>query len=398
MSITNTQTSYGSVTKTFHWLTALLILTAFPLGILANDAGFATGDEIAQKAWLFSLHKTVGVTTFFVALARILWAIGQTKPQGLHPDNKPETFAGEAVHWLLYISMLMVPLSGWLHHAASTGFAPILWPLGQSLPMVPKSEAVSAFFSGGHFVFTKLLMAAIALHIAGALKHLVIDKDKTLQRMLPGTPDIASLPLQVHSRLPMLAAFAVYAVAIGLGAWIGLAGVEDHDHDHDQPQLAAVSSDWMVSEGTLAITVSQFGNEVTGNFSDWTAAISFDPETGSGTAEVNINIGSLTLGSLSGQALGADFFDAQAHPTATFSGEITPSGDGFNATGPLTIKEKAQPVTLPFTLDITDNTAVMHGELTLDRLDFGIGANMPDEESLKFPVAVSIDLTANRSE
>lgn len=396
MSATNTQTSYGSVTKTFHWLTALLILTAFPLGMLANNAAFGTGDEIAQKAWLFSLHKTVGVTTFFVALARILWAISQTKPQGLHPDNKPETFAAEAVHWLLYISMLMVPLSGWLHHAASSGFAPILWPLGQSLPMVPKSETLSGLFSGGHFVFTKLLLVSVALHVAGALKHLVIDKDQTLQRMLPGTTNIAPQPAQIHSKAPMLAALGIYAIAMTLGAWIGLAS--HGDHDHDQPQLAEVSSDWAVNEGTLAITVSQFGNDVAGTFSDWTAAISFDPETGSGTAEVTINIASLTLGSLSAQALGADFFDASTHPTASFSGEITPTGDGFTATGPLTIKGTAQPIALPFTLQITDNTAVMHGEVTLDRLDFGIGANMPTEESLKFTVKISTDLTATRGE
>lgn len=396
MSATNTQTSYGSVTKTFHWLTALLILTAFPLGFLADYAAFATGDEIAQKAWLFSLHKTVGVTTFFVALARILWAISQTKPQSLHPDNKPETFAAEAVHWLLYISMLMVPLSGWLHHAASSGFAPILWPLGQSLPLVPKSETLSALFSGGHFVFNKLLLVAIALHVAGALKHLVIDKDQTLQRMLPGTTNIAPQPAQTHSKTPMFAALGVYAIAMTLGAWIGLAS--HGDHDHDQPQLAAVSSDWVVTEGTLTLTVSQFGNDVAGTFTDWTAAISFDPETGTGMAEVTINIASLTLGSLSAQALGADFFDASTHPTASFNGEITPTGDGFTATGPLTIKGTAQPIALPFTLQITDNTAVMHGEVTLDRLDFGIGANMPTEESLKFPVTISIDLTANRGE
>lgn len=398
MSRSNTQTQFGSVTKSFHWLTALLIFTAFPLGIIASDAPFATGDEVAQKAWLFSLHKTVGVTIFFVALARILWALTQTKPQALHPDNKPETFAGEAVHWLLYISLVIVPLSGWLHHAASSGFAPILWPLGQSFPLVPKSEAVSAFFAGGHFVFTKVLMVSLVLHVAGALKHRIIDKDNTLQRMLPGTPDIAALPAQNHSRLPMLAAFAVYAAAMALGASIGLAEHGDPDNENEQTQLATVASDWAVSEGTVAITVSQFGNDVTGNFSDWTAAISFDPETGTGTAEVNINITSLTLGSLSGQALGADFFDAATHPTATFSGAITPAGDGFTATGPLTIKGNAQPITLPFTLKITDNTAVMQGALTLERLDFGIGTNMPNEESLKFPVNVRIDLTANRGE
>lgn len=394
MSRSNTSTTYGSVTKALHWLTALLILTAFPLGILANNAALGTGEQIAQKAWLFSLHKTVGVTVFFTALARILWAISQKKPQPLHPDNKQETFAAEAVHWLLYISMLMVPLSGWLHHAASTGFAPILWPFGQSLPLAPKSEAVSALFSGGHFVFTKLLMAAIALHIAGALKHLVIDKDQTLQRMLPGKVQIAPLPAHPHNRMPMLAAIAVYAMAMTLGAWIGLASHGDHDHD----QLAEVNSDWAVSEGTLAITVSQFGSDVSGSFSDWTAAISFDPETGIGQTDITVNIASLTLGSLASQALGADFFDAAAHPTAHFTAGITPNGDAYMASGSLTIKGVEHPIDLPFTLDIRDGIAVMKGDVTLNRLDYSIGANMPDEVSLKFPVRVSIDLTANKSE
>lgn len=397
MSSSNTTNTYGSVTKTFHWLTALLILTAFPLGILANNAGFGTGEEIAQKAWLFSLHKTVGVTVFFTALVRILWAISQTKPRALHPDNKPETFAAEAVHWLLYISMLMVPLSGWLHHAASVGFAPILWPFGQSLPLVPKSEAVSALFSGGHFVFTKLLMAAIALHIAGALKHLLIDKDQTLRRMLPGLTPIAPLPAQPHSKNPMVAAIAVYAVAVALGAWIGLASHDDDGHDHGHDPLAEVSSDWAVSKGNLAITVNQFGSEVTGTFTDWTAAIVFDAETGTGNTDVVINIASLTLGALSTQALGADFFDAATHPTARFKAEIAPNGEAFSANGTLSIKGIEQPISLPFTLEIIKGVAVMHANLTLDRLDFGIGTNMPDEASLKFPVKVSIDLSASQS-
>lgn len=395
MPITNTQATYGSVSKAFHWLTALLILTAIPLGILANGAPFATGEEIAQKALLFSLHKTVGVTVFFTALARILWAITQKKPAGLHADNRLETFAAQAVHWLLYISMLMVPLSGWLHHAASVGFAPILWPFGQSLPMIPKSEAVSAFFSGGHFVFTKLLLASVVLHVAGALKHVVIDRDQTLRRMLPGRVDIAPLPPQPHSHTPLLAAVVLYAVAIGLGAWIGLA---KPIAPPATAQLAAVTSDWTVTDGSLAITVSQFGGNVTGTFDDWTAAITFDPKTGTGTVEATINIASLTLGSLGTQALGADFFDAQTHPTARFTANIEPQGDQYVATGTLTLKGVEQPATLPFSLEINNGATVVEGQLTLNRLDFGIGQTMPDEASLKFPVKVDIHLTATRSE
>ncbi|MBT8474330.1 MAG: cytochrome b/b6 domain-containing protein, partial [Alphaproteobacteria bacterium] len=138
MPLGNTATRYGGVAKTFHWLTALLILTALPLGVIANGAPFETDAEIARKIWLFSLHKTVGVTAFFVALARIAWALTQPKPAALHPDRRFETRLAETVHWLLYASLVLVPLSGWLHHAAATGFAPIWWPFGQTLPFVPQ--------------------------------------------------------------------------------------------------------------------------------------------------------------------------------------------------------------------------------------------------------------------
>ena len=83
MSLTNTATRYGAVTKTLHWLTAGGILAAIPLGIVANDWAFDTPEALATKATLFSLHKTVGVTIFFVALVRIIWAVTQPKPAPL---------------------------------------------------------------------------------------------------------------------------------------------------------------------------------------------------------------------------------------------------------------------------------------------------------------------------
>ena len=133
MPARNSQTHYGSVTKLFHWLTALLILTALPLGVFGSY-GIDTTTEagISQAAWVFSLHKTIGISAFLVAVLRILWALTNTKPGLLNADHKLEATAAEVVHWLLYISLVIVPLSGWLHHAAASGFAPILWPLGQS--------------------------------------------------------------------------------------------------------------------------------------------------------------------------------------------------------------------------------------------------------------------------
>jgi cytochrome b561 len=98
MSASNTTRSYGSVTKTFHWLTVLLILAAIPLGIIANGLAYDTSEALAFKAFLFSMHKTVGITAFFVALARIFWALSQPKPAGLHPERRAESFLAELVH------------------------------------------------------------------------------------------------------------------------------------------------------------------------------------------------------------------------------------------------------------------------------------------------------------
>ena len=408
MATTNSFSSYGSVTKIFHWLTALLIFTALPLGWIADNMAQAvfdpsiptTEDDIARAARLFSIHKTVGVTVFFVALARILWATTQTKPGLLNADNKPEAFAAETVHWMLYASLVLVPFTGWLHHAAAEGFAPILWPFGQTLPFVPKSAYLSEVTSGLHWLFMWVLVGSLALHIMGALKHHVVDKDSTLRRMLPGRADAPEPPRQDHSALPVVAAIAIWA-AVLLGGWS--IGVFSHHSDAhtDTAELTDVQSDWQVQTGTLSLTIAQLGSPVTGTFDDWTAAIAFeDPDTPgpAGSVDVTIAIGSINLGTVSDQAKGADFFDATTFPTATFKADLFKTETGYEARGPLTIRDKPVDITLPFTLDLQGETATMSGTVDLNRMDFGIGMSQPTEASLGFGVAISVDLTARQAE
>ena len=397
MALTNTAQSYGGVAKTFHWLTALLILTLIPLGWYAHELPYETDAQLAQKAWLFSLHKTLGVTAFFVALARILWAIAQPKPGLLNADKKLESFAAELVHWLLYGSLVIVPLSGWMSHAAAAGFAPIWWPFGQGLPLVPKSVTVEHFFSAVHGVATKVLIASLLLHVAGALKHHVIDRDATLRRMLPGRTALPALPPQHHSTRPMLSAVAIWLLAIGFGAGLALTSEQDSVAD---VALEEVISDWEVQQGTIEITVTQFGSAVTGSFADWTAAITFDetiPVGEVGSVTTTIAIPSLTLGSVTQQAMGADFFDAGTYATAVYDGIIRHGADGYEAVGTLRIKDKYVPLTLPFNLALDGDAAEMRADITLDRRDFGIGDNVSDEASLAFAVQVAIRLTATRN-
>ncbi|MGB7316887.1 MAG: cytochrome b/b6 domain-containing protein [Planktotalea sp.] len=397
MPASNTARSYGSLAKTFHWLTVLLILTAIPLGIISNRLPFETGDQLAFKALMFSLHKTVGVTAFFVALARILWAISQTKPAGLHPERRAETLLAELVHWLLYGSLVLVPLTGWIHHAATTGFAPIWWPFGQNLFFVPKSETLAATTAGLHIVFERVLMISIILHIAGALKHHFIDKDDTLRRMLPGKTE-AGTPHPANKTLPIVLALVAWIAAMGVGSLLGL--YHAHSDAADRAVLEEVNSDWTVETGTLTLSITQFGSEVTGSFEDWTADITYaakESPGSHGTVRALISIGSLTLGSVTGQALGPDFFDASTHPTAQFNAELVYQADGYIAEGALTIRGITVPVRMPFNLTVEGETADMKGRLLLDRRAFNIGDNMPDEGSLAFAVNVNVALRATRT-
>ncbi|AEI93391.1 cytochrome b/b6 domain-containing protein [Roseobacter litoralis] len=399
MTLSNTTQHYGSVAKTFHWLTALLILTLIPLGIFANDLPYETSEQLTRKAWYFSLHKTLGVTVFFVALVRIIWAISQPKPALLHADRKVESLAAQSVHWLLYGSLLLVPLSGWVHHAATSGFAPIWWPLGQNLPLIPKSEALAGFTAGLHIVFERVLVVSIFLHAAGALKHHFIDRDSTLRRMLPGTPQVPAVNAGHATVLPLAVALVIWGGAVATGAGLGL--YEKHDGSVQAAALEAVQSDWVVQDGTLEITVQQLGSAVTGSFADWTAAISFDETVQSGPAgsvDVVVSIGSLTLGSVTSDAMGSDFFNVEGFPTASFNATIERGEQGYAAIGTLTIKGTTLPATLPFTLDVSDGVATMQGGLQIDRRDFNVGESQKDESAVGFGVNIAVSLTASESD
>lgn len=394
MPRSNTATRYGSVTRTLHWLTALLILTAIPLGIIANDMA-TDAAQIATKTTLFSLHKTLGVAAFLVGLTRILWALGQTHPVPLHPEKRAETLLAAIIHWLLYISLLAVPLTGWIHHAATSGFAPILWPFGQNLPLVPKSEATAALFSSAHWLFTKLLFASIVLHIAGALKHQLIDRDATLARMTKGTA-AGSSPQPKPSRLPMIAAFAIYALGAGLAYSLTPAQPAP---TANVTAAASQGGNWAVQSGDLSFTVQQMGSPIEGHFANWTADIQFEPtatQGQNGSVAVEIDLTSLDLGGVTTQAKSADFFDTETFATARFDATIQPEGQGYVATGTLDLHGASVAVTLPLDLQITGDTATLSAETTLDRRDFGIGRTYSDETTVGFGVTVKVALTATR--
>jgi cytochrome b561/polyisoprenoid-binding protein YceI len=399
----NSATTYGWVERAFHWSIAALIPTAAVLGLVAYEWPYATDAQLGVKAALFSWHKTVGVTVFLVALARIAWALSQPRPAPLHPERRLESLAAATVHWLLYGALVAVPLTGWIHHASAVGFAPILWPLGQGLPGVPVDVALSQTFSTLHRAALIVLGGSLALHVAGAIKHEVIDRDATLARMTRGA-EPEGVPQGGHGgALPLLAAAAVWAAALGAGLLLRpaepqvSAGVE-------APAVADAAGpvpNWVVRDGTLSIAVLQMGQGVRGSFATWSAAIDYDPEAGTGEVAVTVDTGSLALGQVTAEATGAEFLAASQFPQARFEAEIEPTEGGeatHVARGTLALRGAELPVALPFTLEIEDGVARMSGTTPVDRRDFGMGESYGDESTVGFTVDIEVELTAERAE
>ncbi|MCP1198165.1 cytochrome b/b6 domain-containing protein [Notoacmeibacter sp. MSK16QG-6] len=435
MRVFNTIERYGVVAALLHWAIAFLILTLLPLGIYMHELPQVSGEEVAQKIWLYSLHKTLGVMVLALAILRVIWAILNRRPAPLHPERRAETFLAETVHWALYAAILATPLAGWFYHAATEGFAPIWWPFGQNLPFIPSDDAeLSKIFKSVHAGLAITMIGLVGLHIVGALKHLVIDRDGTLARMVPGwrmgSESEARARLSAergHNHAPaFLAGLAVLAVAAGL--IYGIESSEDHRdtaaavsekvpvapsastagenavdaaHGAEEGTIAADAAPlWVVDQDAskLAIAVDQNGSPTEGVFEDWAATIRFDPEAlDKSSVRVEVAVGSLSMGDVSSTATG--LLKAGEQPTAIWTADSfsKTSDNTYEAAGTLELAGQTAPLMLPFTLDIDGDTARMSAQTVMQRLDWSVGAgDYPDGGTVGLDVTLQIEVVATR--
>jgi cytochrome b561 len=161
-----------------HWIVALLILAAWPLGVYMHELPLSP-----TKLKLYSYHKWIGITVLLLFVPRILWRITHRPPAPL-PMPAWQHRIAEGTHHLLYLLMFLVPLSGWLMSSAK-GFQVVYFGVLPLPDLVGKSEGLGDLLKEVHEALNFGLLVLVGLHVAGALKHVIIDKDGTLRRMLP---------------------------------------------------------------------------------------------------------------------------------------------------------------------------------------------------------------------
>ncbi len=175
--IRNTELRYGSLAKFFHWLVFLLVAVLVLVGFLWEETG-------AIKYTVINTHKLAGLLTLMVIILRILWTLGNPKPQ-LPNAKRWEKIVEHTVHGLIYVSLLGMPLSGWTM-ATAAGRPPHLWGHIFSMPGVATDMALANKANEVHGVLAWILIGLVSIHILAALKHHFIDRDNILKRMLPG--------------------------------------------------------------------------------------------------------------------------------------------------------------------------------------------------------------------
>jgi cytochrome b561 len=171
---------YSRTAILFHWLIALLIIGSFTLGLVMTDIPGITPTKLKYYSW----HKWAGVTILALATLRLLWRLSHSAPAYPATMKGWEKSAAHWLHSLLYLLMFAVPLSGYFYTLAAG--VPVVWFGVVELPvLIAPNPELKPVLKALHYWLNMGLAAAVGLHIAAAFKHVAIDRDGVMKRMLP---------------------------------------------------------------------------------------------------------------------------------------------------------------------------------------------------------------------
>jgi len=174
----NTSSSYGLISKIFHWSISLLIISMLIVGFTM------TSMENSPDKWeLYSMHKATGIVVLSLVSLRFLWRLSNARLD--LPTDLPlwQKVASRLTHYLLYVFMFLMPISGALM-CILKGKEINVFSLFTIPALAEKNIPLAHFFNNIHGISAVVFAGLISLHIIAGLYHHFIRKDNILTRML----------------------------------------------------------------------------------------------------------------------------------------------------------------------------------------------------------------------
>lgn len=175
-----TESEYSGVSKTLHWLIALLAFAMLAMGKLFEV-------EADEPDSLFGWHTALGLLVLVLMIVRLGWRLTHSVPS--LPRNTPgwQQIAAKGTHVAFYALLIALPLSGWLMTSVEGDAVSFFgWFDVPALP-VPGGESSEDLLEEAHELFGNVLLVLAGIHVLAGLKHHYIDRDNVLRRMMPGS-------------------------------------------------------------------------------------------------------------------------------------------------------------------------------------------------------------------
>lgn len=188
----NTDDRFGRLAMTLHWSVAVLFLLLY---VSVYYRQWFTERDTDINLTALHLHLSFGITVMVFIALRIIYKLWDKTPKDV-PGSKLEHFAAHSAHYMLYVIMIIIPLTGYFGTGVDTNFF-FLFEIPQFRETTFYTTVVEGWLGLTWEVFeppvdfihktggATVVWMLIGVHIAAALFHHFIRKDNTLRRMLP---------------------------------------------------------------------------------------------------------------------------------------------------------------------------------------------------------------------
>jgi cytochrome b561 len=172
---------YTVTAQALHWVVAALMFLVVPIAWVMMNMEHAA----KLRDTLYMLHKSIGLTILLLVAVRLAWRAAHPAPPLPGNFGRVQSGLAFASHWLLYLVLLGMPISGYLLSNAG-GYPVALFGTFEVPNVVPHSRSLAEAADWVHVAIGQwLVYALVLLHIAATVFHAAVRRDGVLARMLP---------------------------------------------------------------------------------------------------------------------------------------------------------------------------------------------------------------------